>query len=283
MPRKQYAASFYSGASEAQIERFVAGFEPPKLDVPPVAGLVPHAGWGFSGGVAAKVFQTIKSYRDPKTFVLFGTVHRSIPDNAVYSQGSWTTPFGEVFIDEDFAERVLDHTEGFLERDESAHQYEHSIEVQMPFLKYFFPRAKAVPISVLPDERAAELGSRTGDIVRGGGSDAVIIGTTDLTHSGDNYLFTPGGYGDEAFDWMKRNDARIVELASKLKAEQIVPEAGKNQNACGAGAMAATVAAARTLGSESGKVIEYTTSHDVMPERKFRMGVGYVGMVFGAP
>jgi AmmeMemoRadiSam system protein B len=282
MPRKQYAASFYSGASESQIDLFLTGFKPPELASLPLAGLVPHAGWGFSGAVAAKVFQTIKAYRDPKTFVFFGTVHRGIPDNAVYAHGSWMTPFGEVLIDVEFAERILDQTKGFLQRDESAHQYEHSIEVQMPFLKHFFPQAKAVPISVLPDGRAAELGSRMGEIMRGAESDAVLVGTTDLTHYGDNYLFTPRGYGPEGFDWMKRNDGRIIELASKLKAEQIVPEANENQNACGAGAMAATVAAARTLGSANGHVIEYTTSYDIMPERTFRMGVGYVGMIFCA-
>ncbi len=280
MPRQQYAANFYSKASEAWIEKALKGFEPPRLDASPVAGLVPHAGWEFSGAVAAKVFRTIRSQREPETLVLFGTVHRSIPDNAVYSRGSWLTPFGEVMIDEDLADRILEQVGDFLERDESAHQHEHSIEVQMPFLKHFFPRAKAVPISVLPDKRAPDMGRRVGELLKQDGSDAIIVGTTDLTHYGDAYWFTPGGYGPAALDWMKRNDARIIELATGLEAEKIVPEAARNQNACGAGAMAATVAAAKALGCAAGQTIEYTTSYDVMPEREFRMAVGYVGMIF---
>ncbi|UCD58061.1 MAG: AmmeMemoRadiSam system protein B [Candidatus Hydrogenedentota bacterium] len=280
MPRKQYAANFYSGASEARVRRFLEGFEPPKLSAPPVAGLVPHAGWDFSGAVAAKVFDTIKSYKEPETFVLFGTVHRNIPDSAVYSRGSWLTPFGEVLIDEKLADRLLEQTKGFLERNESAHEHEHSIEVQMPLLKHLFPDSKAVPISVLPDDRAPALGGRVGEFLKKDRTDAIVVGTTDLTHYGDAYLFTPRGHGPEALDWMKRNDARIIELATTLKAEQIVAEAMKSQNACGAGAMAATVAAARALGSSKGETIEYTTSYDVMPERVFRMGVGYAGMIF---
>lgn len=280
MPRQQYAANFYSKASEAWIEKVLKGFEPPKLEAPPVAGLVPHAGWEFSGAVAAKVFRTIQSHREPNTVILFGTVHRSIPDNAVYSRGSWLTPFGEVLIDEGLADRILAQTGGLLSRDESAHRHEHSIEVQMPFLKHFFPQAKALPISVLPDERAPDVGRRVGEFLKQDEAGALIIGTTDLTHYGDAYWFTPAGHGPPALDWMKRNDARIIELAAGLEAEKIVAEAARNQNACGAGAMAATVAAAKALGCAAGRTIEYTTSYDVMPEREFRMGVGYVGMIF---
>ncbi len=153
----------------------------------------------------------------------------------------------------------------------------------MPFLKHFFPQAKAIPISVLPDRNASVLGSRVGEFLKENEADAIIVGTTDLTHYGDTYMFTPGGTGPEALEWMKRNDTRIIELATGMKAEEIVPEASRNQNACGAGAMAATVAAAKTLGCSAGLTVEYITSHDVAPEREFRMAVGYVGMVFCGP
>ena len=82
------------------IRELLTDFEPPQLAVSPAAGLVPHAGWVYSGAVAAKVFQTIKAYREPETFVIFGTVHRRIPSNSVYARGSWSTPLGEVAIDD---------------------------------------------------------------------------------------------------------------------------------------------------------------------------------------
>lgn len=282
MSRKPCASEFYRGASEATIESFVEGFDPPHLNALPAAGLVPHAGWSYSGAVAAKVFHTIKAHGDPKTIVIFGTVHRGIRANAIYARGSWATPFGDVMIDEQIADRLLEQLEGLAERDESAHQFEHSIEVQMPFLKYFFPTARTVPISVLPRENAAKLGERVGAFLKEH-SDRIVIGTTDLTHYGDMYSFAPQGYGPDAHEWMKRNDERIINLAVEMKAEEIVPEARHSMNACGSGAMAATVAAARALGCVEGKTIEYVTSHEITRERAFRMAVGYVGMIFPAP
>ncbi|GAB4348367.1 MAG: MEMO1 family protein [Candidatus Abyssubacteria bacterium] len=283
MLRKPYAVPFYANASEEWIERTLKGFAPPPLEGPPVAGVVPHAGWDFSGGVAAKVFRTIKAHAEPKTFVLFGAVHRYISDCAVYSCGSWDTPFGEVQIDEKLAGRLLERLKGYAEQNELAHNHEHSLEVQLPFLKYFFPDAKAVPISVLPDRRAPELGRRIGEYIREHESDILVIGTTDLTHYGEAYGFAPAGRGPAALRWMKENDARIIKLATRLEPEKIVAEADRNMNACGAGALAATVAAARTMGSSEGLTIEYTTSYDVVPEREFRMAVGYVGMIFCRP
>jgi hypothetical protein len=280
MSRKQYAANFYEGASAARIEKLLKGFTLPRFDLPLVAGLVPHAGWDFSGAVAAKVFKSVERSRKPETIVLFGTVHRDIRCNAIYPSGSWQTPLGEVHIDESLVSGILGRTEGLLEADESAHFYEHSIEVQMPFLKHFFPRAKAAPIAVLPDENAHVLGRKVGEFLKESGVNALVIGTTDLTHYGDAYYFAPRGSGDAALEWMKQNDARIIELAVKMKAEEILPEATRKKNACGPGAMAATVAAARALGSIAGRVIEYTTSYDVIPEPMFRTAVGYVGMVF---
>jgi AmmeMemoRadiSam system protein B len=280
MARRQFAADFYAGASEAQIRGYLAAFDPPRLGESPSAGIVPHAGWSYSGAVAAKVFQTIKSRREPESFVLFGTVHRPIRASAVYSRGSWATPFGDVRIDEGLADSLLEHAGAILERDEPAHDGEHSIEVQMPFVKHFFPRAAAVPISVLPDDDAAKLGGLVGEFLREHNIDAVVVGTTDLTHYGDPYRFTPEGYGPEAHEWMKRNDARIVKLAADMRAEEIVPEANRSMNACGAGAMAATVAAAKALGCARGLTVEYTTSYDVAPRGQFQMAVGYVGMIF---
>jgi AmmeMemoRadiSam system protein B len=279
-PRKQQAFNFYSVASRKWIEKTISGYESPKLEKPPVAGVVPHAGWQYSGAVAAKVFYTIKAYRTPRTFIIFGTVHHYIHNNAIYSRGAWSTPFGEARIDESLAQTLLDATKGFAERNESAHDQEHSVEVQMPFIKYFFPQASIVPISVLPDERAHLLGRGVAEAVMKHSENVVVIGTTDLTHYGDAYFFARAGYGRTAHEWMKGNDARIIDLALALKEDEIVPEANANKNACGAGALAATVSAAKALGSSAGTVIDYTTSFDVAPEPVFRMAVGYAGLIF---
>jgi len=109
---------------------------------------------------------------------------------------------------------------------------------------------------------------------------AVVVASSDLTHYGERYGMAPAGTGPAAETWMKANDRRIIDLATAMKAEAIVPEAESHHNACGSGAMAAAVACAKALGRKNGVLVEYTTSHDVMPEGEFDMAVGYAGIVF---
>jgi AmmeMemoRadiSam system protein B len=72
----------------------------------------------------------------------------------------------------------------------------------------------------------------------------------------------------------------MIHLALEMRAGEIVPEARRNSNACGPGALAATVAAADAMGAVNGVLLEYRTSHDLSEEPEFRMGVGYVGIVY---
>jgi len=137
-----------------------------------------------------------------------------------------------------------------------------------------------VPIAILPDENAHTTGRMIGEAASGMGKKIVVVGTTDLTHYGDAYGFTPYGYGEEAKKLMKESDSRIIDLALKLKSVAIRKEAQKSHNACGSGAMAATIAAAKAMGAEKGYLLEYTTSHDVMPKGDFEMAVGYAGILF---
>ena len=281
MVRKPFARNFYPGDCRAQIEQFLMGYEPPGEPASPVAGIVPHAGWVFSGAVAAKVFKCISVKTRPDTFILLGAVHTWRPrGNSIYSRGSWTTPLGDVKIDEEAAEGLIKALAGDVIEDPEAHAGEHSLEVQVPFIKFLCPEAKIVPIAIPPDENAHITGRKIGESASGMGKKIVVIGTTDLTHYGDPYGFTPFGYGPEAKKRMKESDARIIELALLMRAVDIRKEAQKSHNACGSGAMAATVAAAKAMGAEKGHLLEYTTSHDVMAEGEFDMAVGYAGIVF---
>jgi AmmeMemoRadiSam system protein B len=246
-----------------------------------VAGIVPHAGWIFSGAVAAKVFKCISAKAGPDTFILLGAVHTGRPrGNSLYSRGAWATPLGDVKIDEDVAATLIKALAGDVSEDPYAHEGEHSLEVQVPFIKFLCPEAKIVPIAIPPDENAHITGRKIGEAAAGAGKKIVVVGTTDLTHYGDPYGFTPFGYGPGAKKRMRENDARIIELALLMRADDIRKEAQKSHNACGSGAMAATVAAAKAMGAEKGHLLEYTTSHDVMAEGEFDMAVGYAGIVF---
>ncbi|MBI2816780.1 MAG: AmmeMemoRadiSam system protein B [Acidobacteria bacterium] len=278
--REAFARQFYPGDCGRSILDFLTGFTVPAEPAQAVAGVVPHAGWMYSGAVAAKVFEAIRRKANPKTFIIMGAVHRWATINGIYSRGGWETPFGVLEVDEALASLILQETPQWTVEEPKAHYQEHSIEVELPFVKYLFPDAKFVPIAVNPDARAVPLGARVGEIAKALERSVIVIGSTDLTHYGDNYSFAPAGYGAEAHKFVKENDARIVRLAEQMKAAEILDEAQAHQNACGAGAFAATVEAARVMDAKRGWLVEYTTSHDVAPEGEFLMAVGYAGMLF---
>lgn len=282
------AGQFYPGTSAActrQIEALLPGAPPDDLPERPVAGIVPHAGWVFSGATALKVLDAIRSRRTPRTFVLFGAVHSPIRASAVFSNGGWQTPLGLIEVDERLAGEILARAGDLVRENPVAHENEHSLEVQLPFIQHLFPAARIVPIAVLPTPQAPEIGRRVGQTIQSLDADAVCLGSTDLTHYGPGYGFTPKGFGEAALRWVRdENDKRMLDLMRRLDAEAVVPEAKDRLNACGAGAIAATLAAARELGAPKGYVLQYTTSADVMRDEMGRpdagAAVGYAGVVF---
>lgn len=250
-----------------------------------VAGIVPHAGWVFSGATAAMVFSAVKHrHQKVHTFVIFGADHGGIGNTpAVYEAGSWVTPLGEIAIDEELAADVLDTVEAV--GDSQAHRAEHSIEVQVPFVQKLFPDATLLPILVPPTENAVGLGTAVGDVIsRNEQKKIVCIGSTDLTHYGPSYGFTPMGTGAKALRWASEvNDRAFIDLVLKLEPQRMLQSAAENYNACGAGAAAATVAAAKRLGRTEGLLLAHTNSSEVMLQRmgsKSTDSVGYAAIVF---
>jgi hypothetical protein len=250
-----------------------------------VAGIVPHAGWTFSGSLAALVFSAIKQRHDNvNTFVIFGAAHGYYGSSpAVYDKGSWLTPLGEVAVDENLANAVLKSDAAVS--DTSAHEYEHSIEVQVPFIQHLFADAKILPILVPPNEQAISLGEVVGDIIKQQQQKKIVcIGSTDLTHYGPRYGFTPMGTGANALQWASEvNDKEFIDLALKLEPQKMLASAAENYNACGAGAAAAAVAAAKKLGKTKGLLLAHTNSNEVMMKKmgsSSAEAVGYAAIVF---
>ncbi|MBI3890913.1 MAG: AmmeMemoRadiSam system protein B [Candidatus Wallbacteria bacterium] len=251
-----------------------------------VGGVVPHAGWIFSGPTAGRVFRAVQESGGADTFILFGAVHVwGVDRPSVYARGAWRTPLGDAPIDEELAAALLDTMSGFLVDAPEAHESEHSLEVQVPFLQHLFPAARILPIMVPPMAEAARLGREVARVVEAsrGAKRVVALGSSDLTHYGPNYRFMPKGLGAGSLEWVKtQNDKRILDLAIAMKEDAIVSEAMGQMNACGPGAMAAACAFASQFGASTGRLVGYTTSYDVMPERQPTSFVGYGGVVYEA-
>ncbi len=249
-----------------------------------IGGIVPHAAWVCSGAVAARVYQAIAAESKPTTVILFGAVHVTHGETAsLFPSGAWETPLGLLRVDERLAERLLGQTR-LLEPAPHAHEGEHSIEVQAPFIQRLLPRAKIVPIMAPPTDKAAAIGAAVGRTCKSYGVEAVFLGSTDLTHYGPSYGFSPKGVGPAGLAWAKNvNDCRLLDLILALRENDVVPEAVLDQNACGAGAIAAAISASKAFGATTATLLEHTTSYEVLsrsyPEPP-QDAVGYAAVVF---
>ncbi|MCK4887914.1 MAG: AmmeMemoRadiSam system protein B [Planctomycetes bacterium] len=257
---------------------------PTELPKPIVAGIVPHAGWVFSGSLAAMVFSAIKKQNEKvDCFIIFGAAHSYYKDMpAVYDKGAWNSPIGQVAVDEQLAEEVL-KTKNALS-DPNAHKYEHSIEVQTPFIQHMFPFAKILPILTPAETSAIDLGESIGNIIAASDKKIICIGSTDLTHYGPRYGFEPVGEGTDAFKWSSQvNDKEFINCALRLDGKELLATAEKNLNACGAGAAAATVEAVKKQNRNQGQLLAQTTSNEIMQKKMNTTSedsVGYASIVF---
>jgi len=282
------ADQFYSGgrACLAELEECLpAGPLGADLPQPIVGGIVPHAGWVFSGDMAGLVFAAIKqSTEEVNTFVIFGAAHRYLGSRAaVYDSGSWLSPLGEIAIDEELSDAIVKID--CAEANTDAHRTEHSIEVQIPFIQHLFDAAKIVPIIVPPELFAVNLGEQIGGIIAEAKDKHIVcIGSTDLTHYGPQYGFCPAGAGADGLRWAKEvNDRAFIDLAVGMEARKLLETAVEKGNACGPGAVAAVVASAVKLGRTKGVLLGHSHSNEVMKAKYGRSGsdsVGYAAIVF---
>ena len=291
MIRQAYrAGSFYeanAAACRQAAQKILQSAQLPK-DLPKgiVGGLVPHAGWVFSGRTAAVTLKAMAAANRLSRVVIFGADHWGIArGGAVYDQGSWQTPLGELPVDAELAAALLKACPQ-LHSDERAHAREHSIEVQLPLMQVLQKGIKIVPINVMPSPEAAPIGRAVGEVLARDFPEAGVVGSTDLTHYGPQYGFTPGGMGDAGLEWARENDRRVLKLVEMMRAEQIVEESDARRNACGGGAMAAAVAAAAAMGAKQGLLLEYTSSAEVLRQMErlsdgqISDAVGYAAVVF---
>jgi MEMO1 family protein len=283
------AGMFYEadpGACRRHVEELLAGAKVPD-SLPPrlYGGVVPHAGWVYSGRLAALTFKALAASSSPKTFVLFGADHTgAVKLGEVYASGAWLTPLGEVPIDEQLAQAVLAAGGSCCRANADAHVHEHSIEVQIPLLQVVAPEARILPIGVAPSPMATDIARAVAEAIGDRADEVAIVASTDLSHHGGHFP-APGGRGEIGEQWARENDRRVIDLAEAMDAESILPETCRHMNACGPGALAAAIAACKALGATKGICLDYTNSyvitHEQYPHELDDTTVGYASIVFG--
>jgi hypothetical protein len=264
-----------AGASEINTGKSVAG----------LGGIVPHAGWICSGAIAGEVLATLARETQPELVVVFGAVHTpgELMVGALASHRSWELPGGAYEIARDVAES-LEKGSNLFATDDGRHAREHAVEVEVPLIRAVWPGARLLPIELPAIAGAPEMGRRVARWVLEKGLRVVFLASSDLTHYGPAYRFAPAGVGLAALNWAKENDRRLLQRVERFEIEQIVPEARQHLNACGAGAIAAMLAACHEAGARSARVLRHASSYEtlakVAPQPPVD-AVGYAGVVVG--
>lgn len=277
-----FAGSWYPSRAEAckkEIRQFLAARKDDALAAKPwLGGIVPHAGWYYSGEIACRVINLLKGADPIDLVVVFGMHLHPRSANVLMPSGAWQTPFGPLEVDAELAEHLCRQFDFQLETSGRFSQ-DNTVEVQLPFIKHLLAPAKFLAVGVPPAAASLGIGEAVARWAREQGKQIRVIGSTDLTHYGDNYGFRPKGRGPAAVAWVREhNDRRMVDAIVALSPLRVLEEAGGSQNACCAGAVATAIAAAKQLGTTRARTVAYATSQEKSPGDSF---VGYAGVVFG--
>jgi len=274
LPRGWYP--FESKDCREEIESYLKGWVSPS-DLPEEkrGGIVPHAGWYFSGKLAARVFSSLRSKQRVELIVLYGG-HLGPGDlPRVITEESCETPFGDIETHQDFLSVLSKRIEV---NKESSSSGDNTVEIQLAMVKYLFPDARMLAIRSPLSSKSVSLGEEVAAVAIEKGISILAVASTDLTHYGPNYGFMDKGVGPESVKWVKNvNDRGFIDLALKLDAEGLLQHALAHDSACSAGATASAAATSKALGAEKGTLLDYYTSYDIMPDDSF---VGYAGIVY---
>ena len=276
--RPAVAGSWYAGTSQslrAQIEdcfmhKFGQGKLPKVMEKGPrnIVGLTcPHAGYMFSGSVAANAYYNLAVDGRPDIVVLFGPNHYGLGSVlAIMNEGAWRTPLGDVEIDTQTANQILRESR-IIDVDDIAHAREHSIELQLPFLQYLYgSRFKFVPICFLMQdlESSREVGRAVAKALSG--KNGLVIASTDMTHY-------------EPHERAKQKDKLAIDAAIKMDEELYHSTVESREiSTCGYGPVVAAITAAKLSGARKAKLLCYKTSGDVVGD--YSSVVGYASISF---
>ncbi|OPY53384.1 MAG: hypothetical protein A4E49_01492 [Methanosaeta sp. PtaU1.Bin112] len=255
------AGQFYPG-SGAELEHQLDGMLHPEEEISCLGAVVPHAGYMYSGQVAAAVYSRLP---EAETYVIIGPNHHGLGLPVALSREPWRTPLGVAEPDLELADLL---SGSIIDHDETAHRHEHSIEVQIPFLQKRFQGFKILPICMgLQDEQTAlEVGQALSRSALELNRSCVVIASSDFSHY-------------EPQETARKVDAKLLEAILNMDVSKLYDRVYRYQaTACGYGPIASTITAVSKLGAKTGRLLAYATSGDVSGD--YSQVVGYAAVAF---
>ena len=228
------------------------------------AVMLPHAGYFYSGAVAGKTVSRIKV---PDTVIILGPNHTGLGmPYSIVCHGLWKTPIGDIEIAEDLADIILDGS-SLITEDETAHIKEHSIEVELPFLKYLNPDVRIVPVIVSDFllDRLQAVGNSISDSIKKYNKPVLIVVSSDMSHY-------------EPQETVEKKDKMAIESILAMDPEQLYNRKNKEYiSMCGFAPAIVALYACKRLGAGSAELVDYRTSAEANNDPS--SVVGYAGIV----
>lgn len=265
MRQPRVAGQFYP-ASASLLKKMLEQLIEQKVKKETALGLVcPHAGYIYSGKIAACCFSNVKL---TKTVIILGPNHTGVGATfSIMSQAAtWQMPLGNVQVDHSLAKQILQQSR-YLQEDLKAHIYEHSIEVQLPFLQYFLPAIKVVPIVVSDADFDVydEIGQAIAKVLTKVKAACLIVASSDLTHY-------------EPQQKAQKKDDLAIQSILKLDGKGLLKCIEEfNITMCGYGPVVCMLSATKALGAKTARLIKYQTSGEASGD--YSSVVGYAGIM----
>jgi AmmeMemoRadiSam system protein B len=270
--RAAVAGQFYPGGEKAllaELERCLpAGLERGKA----IGVVVPHAGYVYSGACAGAVYARVVV---PDRVAVFSPNHTGAGEPvSVWSEGGWATPLGEVPVDEELAAAFLEKCPA-ARSDRAAHLREHSLEVQLPFLRKINPDVKILPVTLGTHsvETLKSAGEALAAAIGVVGGDVLIVASSDMTHI---HKMEAGNEGP--VEAARRQDEMAIEKVKALDPAGLLDVVAREGiTMCGVGPVSVMLWAALELGAKQCELVEYTNSSAASGDDSYV--VGYAGLI----
>lgn len=228
-----------------------------------LAAVSPHAGYIYSGGVAAK---TIGQIEIPETVILLGPNHTGKGAAVGLSTATWKMPMGNVPVNREMAQDLLRETD-YVEEDELAHRYEHSLEVQIPFLQMQQPNLSILPISIshISYQVLDEIGLALAEVIKRSDKEVLIVASSDMTHY-------------ESREAAEKKDHYVLKKLADMDPSMLYRSVTGHQiSMCGIMPVTVALITAIELGATKTELVHYTDSGEITGDTD--QVVGYAGVL----
>ncbi len=275
MVRKPYVAGYFYPRDREELIKMIEKCFLSKLGVGKlpersygekkiIGAVVPHAGYMYSGYEASFVYYELSKQKKPETVIIIGPNHTGLGSMVSISYDDWETPLGVVEVDKEVV-KFLAKTSGVLDINEDAFRYEHSIEVQIPWLQYIYGNDfKIVPICMMLQD--LETAKAIGEAISKINKDIIILASSDFSHY-------------EPADVAKDKDMSAIYHILNLDEKGFMKEVQmKNISICGYGPIATCIIASKLLGAKRARLLKYGNSGDVTGD--YREVVAYASIIF---